>query len=440
MPTEITQDVPPPPTPDLQDRRAEIESHTGRNLIVLAAYQVVLRVGWIFKTESVIMPAFMDAIAGPGWLRGFLPVLNRAGQSIPPLLYADRLRHTRLKKRALLTTSVSMAAPFLLLAVIWMSLDQQRQWWLPPLFLLLYFVFFSMNGLNQLTFNTIQGKLIPPYRRGRLLGVGGVLGAIFAVTAALLLLRPWMALPDNAGFGPVFLFNGSAFAAAGLLILGCAEPADESDGGPAGSIRQKFSAAWDVYVHDREFRRAARVAILFISALLLFPHYQWLGREHLGTGNQDLIIWVVAQNISVGVVSPLLGRIADRHGNRLAVRLAVFTSALTPLVAVFLASPYVADGGRWYWITFVLLGLCPVTMRMLQNYTLELVDEDQHPRYLSTMTFCFAVPFVLAPLVGWLVDLLPYQYPFIAVSIAITIGGLMTFRMSEPRDRSNKQV
>ena len=99
-----------------------------------------------------------------------------------------------------------------------------------------------------------------------------------------------------------------------------------------------------------------------------------------------------------------------------------------------------ADGGRWYWITFVLLGLCPVTMRMLQNYTLELVDEDQHPRYLSTMTFCFAVPFVLAPLVGWLVDLLPYQYPFIAVSVAITIGGLMTFRMSEPRDRSNNSM
>jgi MFS family permease len=256
-----------------------------------------------------------------------------------------------------------------------------------------------------------------------------------AVVAALALLRPWMGLPDNSGFSLVFLFNGAAFATAGLIALGCAEPADESDGGHLISVRQTFRAAWDVYTHDREFRRASRVAILFMSALLLFPHYQWLGREHLGTSNQDLITWVVAQNISVGIISPLLGMIADRRGNRLVVRLGVFLSALTPLLAVFLASGYVTDGGRWYWLTFVLLGLCPVTMRMLQNYTLELVDEEQHPRYLSTMTVCFAVPFVLAPVFGWLIDLLPYQYPFAAVSVMIAAGGLMTFRMSEPRDR-----
>ena len=72
---------------------------------------------------------------------------------------------------------------------------------------------------------------------------------------------------------------------------------------------------------------------------------------------------------------------------------------------------------------------------MIQNYTLELFDEEQHPRYLSTMTFCFAVPFILSPLFGWLIDVLPYQYPFLAVSLMIAAGGVMTFRMSEPRHR-----
>ena len=124
--------------------------------------------------------------------------------------------------------------------------------------------------------------------------MAGIVGSICAVSAALLLLRPWMGMPDNEGFSLVFLFNGSAFAAAGLIALGCAEPADESNGNPAGGVRQKFSAAWDVYRHDREFRRAAHVAMLFISALLLFPHYQWLGREHLGTSNQDLIAGIRA--------------------------------------------------------------------------------------------------------------------------------------------------
>jgi MFS family permease len=174
----------------------------------------------------------------------------------------------------------------------------------------------------------------------------------------------------------------------------------------------------------------------FITAILLFPHYQWLGREKLGATNADLTVWVVAQNISVGAFSPLIGMVADRRGNRLATRIVVLLSALTPLLAVVLTSRFVGAeaGRRWYWLTFALLGLCPLTLRTLSNYTLELVEDAQHSRYLSTMTVCFAVPFVFAPLVGWLVDALPYQWSFIAVSATIAAGGVLTWWMPEPRE------
>ncbi|REJ87447.1 MAG: MFS transporter [Planctomycetota bacterium] len=418
-----------------QDRRVEIESHEPRNLIALAAYQVMLRVGWIFKTESVIMPAFLDAIAGAGWIRGFLPVLNRLGQSVPPMCFADSLRGIRVKKRALVTSSILMATPFLLLSAIWSGLEEPRQPWLPPLFLLLYLLFFCFTGLNQLAFGTVQGKLIRPHRRGRLMGWAGVAGSLAAVTAAWLLLRPWLARPDNSGFGLVFLFNGAAFACAGLIAAVCVEPADDRRPRASIDIRRHVRKAWRVYRDDEAFRRAARVGMLFISSILLFPHYQWLGRTRLGTTNEDLIYWVVAQNLSVGVFSPLIGRIADRNGNRLAVRIAVFVASLTPLSALVLAAFDPETGRRWYWLTFVLLGLTPVTMRTIQNYTLELVDESQHPRYLSTMTVCFAMPFILSPFFGGLIDVLPYQIPFILVSVLIAAGGLFTFRMVEPRHR-----
>ena len=377
-------------------------------MIALAAYQVMLRIGWIFKTESVIMP---------------------------PMCFADFLRGTRVKKRALMTSSLLMAVPFLLLSAIWSVLEEPRQPWLPPLFLMLYLLFFSFTGLNQLSFNTVQGKLIQPHHRGRLMGWAGAIGAFSAVAAALLLLRPWLAQPDNSGFGFVFLFNGAAFACAGLIVATCTEPADAPRPRAPVDIREPFRKAWRVYRDDAAFRRAARVAMLFISAILLFPHYQWLGRTRLGTTNEDLIYWVVAQNLSVGVFSPLIGRIADRKGNRLAVRVAGLITSLTPWSARVLASLDPETGRRWYWLTFVLLGLTPITMRTIQNYTLELVDETEHPRYLSTMTVCFAFPFVLSPLVGWLLDVLPYQIPFLAVSMLIAIGGLFTFRMVEPRHR-----
>jgi hypothetical protein len=40
-------------------------------------------------------------------------------------------------------------------------------------FLVLYLLFFSATGLNQLVDGTLQGKLIRANRRGRLLGIAG---------------------------------------------------------------------------------------------------------------------------------------------------------------------------------------------------------------------------------------------------------------------------
>jgi hypothetical protein len=419
--------------PPEQERRAAIESAEPRNLLVLSAFQVLLRVGWIFKTETVIMPDFVDAIAGAGWIRGLLPVLNRVGQSLPPLCFAENIQRSRSKTRSLLWITLLMAAPFLALGGIWAVLNDQRPPWLPPLFLVLYFVFFSLNGLNQQAFGTAQGKLIKAVRRGWLLGVSGFIGSLSAVGAAIWLLPGWLRMPNNAGYAPIFLFNGGMYVVGGAVLLLAREPRDPRQRGAGASVWKQFQDAWRLFRSDAGFRSVAWVAMCFISALLLFPHYQWLGREQLGATNADLLPWVVAQNLSLGVFSPLLGRVADRRGNRLAVRIAVFLSALTPLVALWLASRQGTDSRTWYALTFALLGLCPLTMRTIQNYVLELADESRHSLYLSTMTVCLAAPFVLSPLVGWLVDTFPYQWSFGAISAVIALGGVLTFRMPEPR-------
>lgn len=423
-----------------QVRRLAIDAAEPRNLLVLSTFQVLLRIGWIFKTETVIMPDFVDAIAGAGWVRGLLPVLNRVGQSLPPLCFAENIQQSSSKTRALLWITLLMAVPFLLLGGIWAALSDQRQPWLPPLFLVLYFLFFALNGLNQQAFGTAQGKLIRAVRRGRLMGMSGLIGSVSAVVAALWLLPGWLRMPNNAGYAPIFLFNGGMYLVGALALLLAREPRDPQQAGSRASVWRQFVDAWRLFRADAGFRRAAWVAMCFISALLLFPHYQWLGREQLGATNADLLPWVVAQNLSLGVFSPLLGRVADRRGNRLAVRIAVFLSALTPLVALWLASRRGEDSRTCYALTFALLGLCPLTIRTIQNYVLELANESQHSLYLSTMTVCLAAPFVLSPLVGWLVDTFPYQWTFAAISAVIALGGLLTFRMPEPRHKTPDNV
>ena len=108
----------------LAARRAE--SDEPRNLVVLVLHQILLRVGWIFKTETVIMPAFLDMVGGAGWLRGCLPVLSRFGQSVPPLIFSQTLRGMRLKSPALSCATAAMGIPFLVLSVAWWTAGEDR--------------------------------------------------------------------------------------------------------------------------------------------------------------------------------------------------------------------------------------------------------------------------------------------------------------------------
>jgi len=411
----------------------EIQQNENRNLLALGAHYILLRVAWVFKTETVIMPVFLDTIAGAGWLRGCLPVLNRIGQSIPPLFMANQLRNAPLKKLPLRWMTLAMAVPFLFLSLVCFLTEDLRTSWMPPLFLACYTLFFAATGLGQLSFGTVQGKLIRANRRGRLMGIAGIVGSIVSITGAWFLLQRWLDRPD--GFTYIFAFTGIGFIVASLSTFFMHEPADDIEPLHQPAL-DHIRNAIEVVKTDANFRRAAAFGMCFSTIILVFPHFQALGRQRLQlqTDGFSLMIWVITQNITVGIASFFLGMLADRKGNRLALRCQSFATALTPLLALFLASPLIEDGRRWYWLTFCLLGLTPVTMKTIVNYTLELTEPVNHPCYVSTMSLCLATPFLLSPLVGLLVDRLGFESVFITGSIVVAISGVLTFRMSEPRD------
>ena len=84
-------------------------------------------------------------------------------------------------------------------------------------------------------------------------------------------------------------------------------------------------------------------------------------------------------------------------------------------------------------IVFLFIGLTPVGFKAFNNYTLEISSPDQHPRYLSTLGLCYAVPLLFSPILGWVVSVIGFDRVFIVVSLVVFAGGLLTFRLHEPR-------
>jgi predicted MFS family arabinose efflux permease len=395
--------------------------------LVLVIHQVLFRTAWIFKTESVIMPAFLDSITDAGWVRGMLPPLNRFSQSIAPLMHADRLSAAPVKSRWLQRTTLLMGVPFLSLGLMLLYFGGETPDWFPFAFLSAYAIFFSVHGVNQSTFSTIQGKLILPHRRGRLMAIAGYFGSPMAVTMALLLMKPWTQ-HNPPLFSRIFLFTGSVFVLASLVARFIVEQPDPS--GKAVARRRHVRDSLARLKNDSTLRKLCIIAALFVTSQLLFPHYQRIGREQPGYSGSMLMIWVVAQNLGAAGFSWISGLLADRFGTRSALRFTIFGAIFAPLLPLVLRN--YADA-EWYWVTFVWLGLVPVTYRVQLNYVLEITERSQHPIYVSTVVLCMAPPIVLSPLVGELVARFGYIGPFCSISAVVFIAWLMTLTMTEPR-------
>lgn len=407
----------------------------------MVIYQVVMRTGWIFKTESVIMPAVLDVLSGNSdVLRGWLPFLNRFGQSVPPLLMARRVKVLPKKKYAFIATTTAMALSFAGLTAIFVVPGMMRHWATPWLYLTLYAIFFMAVGVNALAYNTLQGKLIRVTRRGRLLMIADTLGAGTAIACAILLLMQWLR-EDSADFHYIFAFSTALFAIATITSWLLKEVRDDHEE-PRRPLWMPFVTAWQTLRDDANFRRLGLVAALFSCSLLLFPHYQALAGRELGMGYSYLVWFLVAQNVGTAVFSLITGPIADRTGNRLPLRILTLAICAAPQLALILVSWSARDDSQQqsyqyaYLVVFLLVGMTPVAQKTLNNYTLEISAPEDHARYLSTLSLCMAAPIFASPLVGWLIALVGFPPVYHGVTALLLAGALLSTTLVEPRHKA----
>lgn len=416
--------------PDKVKPRVVCDSkHEDRNIVVLVVHQLLFRTAWIFKVESVIMPAFLDSITTVGWLRGMLPLLNRFGQALVPLLLSERLSQATRKASWLSRTTFLMSLPFLSLGILLLIPGVRNSAWLVYYFLAAYLTFFCLHGINQASFNTIQGKLIRPNRRGRLMMLASIIGTPIAIGMAWMLLRPWTAVVP-VKFHFIFLFTGSMFFLASLVTRKITETEDPQLSKAILSFSGRLRAVRGAISCDANLKRLCHFSALFVSAQLLFPYYQRLGKSLEGFEGSMLMIWVVAQFFAAAVFSWIAGYVADRRGNLSTLRILSFATMFVPALSLFIAW---TGSVHWYWLTFFSLGLVPVTYRMQLNYALELTSRDQHPIYVSTVVLSATVPILLSPLVGEFVERFQYQPTFIVISLLLFAAWLRSLTMNEPR-------
>jgi len=101
---------------------------------------------------------------GLAWMRGALPLLNRFGQSVPPLMMSRRIKIMPREEVGLCRNNHVDDGHLCRPHRIWLvpGIIEPHTglitWLIPLLYLVLYAAFFMAVGVNQLTYNTIQGN------------------------------------------------------------------------------------------------------------------------------------------------------------------------------------------------------------------------------------------------------------------------------------------
>ncbi len=362
-------------------------------------------------------------------------MLNRFGQSIPPLLVSQQVSNLPQKKYALAATTFCMGASFLVLSQLWYWTEGNFRA-MPFVFLVIYAFFFVSTGITQLLVNTLIGKLVATTVRGRLAAAGSIVGGIIAVACAWFLLRNWLSA-ETGMFEWVFGFTGIAFVLASVISLTLVEKKDTEVKVVEKSLPLLKSSLRTV-LHDRNFRRLMIVASMFGMCVVLTPHYQTLARERLEVNFRSLIPWVIAQHIGASLITVPMGWLADKYGNRIVLKILMLALCATPVLGLVFS--WSGEFGRTMFpLVFFLLGLTPITVRFLTNYTLEVTDRAKHPLYLSTLGMFISLPVIATSLVfGALVDIAGFETVFCIVLGFLLVGLAMTFRLEEPRTQSDE--
>ncbi len=421
----------PPADADADASSPDVTSNQRHNFVVLTLYHVVLRIGWIFKTESIVMPAVLDSIGGTATLRGMLPMLSRFAMAIPRVIAAPIIRRTKQKKNALAIFTALMGLSFLTLASCWLVPGKPFHRVLPYLFLAIYTLFFVWSGLNALCFGTLQGKVIPVRIRGRLMLASNVVGSIASIAFLILLMPGWLS-HTNGQFQFIFGFSGLAFLFAGCVALRCREADDLPQVDSEAVHHDGFRRVFTALQQDPHLRRIALVSALGSCSIMLFPHYQALARQRMDATYHALLPWIAVQNIGTALFSLLSGPIADAAGNRRVLQGITWCMVGIPLLALTLTR--INAGSFAFSCVFFFVGITPIFLRIVQHYTLELTTRSNHPRYLAAVALCTAVPFLLSGGVGYAVDQVGFDLVFLAISIVVAFSALLTLRMKEPRN------
>jgi len=172
---------------------------------------------------------------------------------------------------------------------------------------------------------------------------------------------------------------------------------------------------------------SSTVALVYSGMTLIFPVLPFY-LEEFGGGAKEFGIAAAAFALAVLIFSPLLGRLADRHGKVKMITFSLIGYALTNFLYIFVSN---------YWHIIFLrfieglstAGVAPAGISIASD----LSEEKNRARSIALVTAGISFGVIVGPLIGGtLILYYPLWFPFIISGIMGLIAAVVSRTMKEP--------
>jgi len=395
--------------------------------------------GITFVSGSTVIPTLVALLTNSPILVGLISGLTSGAWLLPQLFVAAWAVRFPRKKPILVTSAIISRTFFFVTGLAIGLLGTSKPVLTLAILILGQVAFFFFDAIASVPWFDLLAKTIPARRRGRVLGIGQVLGAIcgilvgFAVRFILGTSSPW-AFPWN--FAVLFFSAGTILMVSIIMLAMIREapspvPADTPPG-----MKQMLASLPALIRQDKAFGKMllTRLVVGFASVATSFYVIYATRDQGLGTDVTGLLL--SAQVVGSLLAGLLIGALQDRRGVMVYMRVVIVSAMLPPIMTLItgLVAPHLGSARLVpYLVIFGLLGIYMNSVGWpFFSWMLEHAPESKRPLYIGVSNTLGALTMAAPPLGGLLVNTLGYPAVFIAALVFAVGGLLLSFWLPAP--------
>lgn len=419
--------------------------HYRRNAIALALDNAFFGTGANFISTATVLMTFLATLTSNEVLIGAAVGLLNSAWLLPQLIAGSVAARQRRMKPMVLKAAWSTRPVLLPLALVVWLFAAEHPHLVFAATVLAIFCFFAGDAFTSVPWFSMLARVVPPDRRGRVVGIGGILGGLGGVGAGMLVryvLADSARFPYPGNYGLLIAIGCLSILLSGVCLILVHEP--EPTGEPSAEVPPSF---WQVLKrmpellgHDVPFRKLVITKVVLGFAGLAGSFYVLYATRELGFDTAVTGYFVTAQVIGSMGSGLLLSYIQDHWGPLHHMRTLIVVAMLPPLCAL-LAGPlrttwpeavlplylalYFFSGVAWTNIGWPFF-----------NWILEAEPEQHQPLYIGLLNTISAVSMLAPTIGGLLVRTVSYQAAF-CVGMGFAIAALvLSFSLPSPRHRA----